>query len=90
MAKYYIELEAAISKLRLVEVREVQKNFPAAMLAELKTIPAADVKPVVRGKWMPGSSDASYCSACCEPQETKFYMPNYCPNCGADMRETKT
>ena len=49
--------------------------------------PAADVVEVKHGRWIPFKSehagDIQYCSACdigCP------WQPNYCPNCGADMR----
>lgn len=69
----------------------------------LHSLPAADVRPVVRGKWIPDYDYTEYdfdgctplpeprkfqdgwqCSLCgqYEPSET-----NFCPNCGADMRE---
>ena len=53
-----------------------------------------DVRPVVRGKWeWDGGEDMHYyCSCChfnaygctCEILDGKY---NFCPNCGADMRE---
>jgi hypothetical protein len=52
-------------------------------------IPAADVVPVVRGKWTridyePHGHDYK-CSAC----GWKNDMPtHFCPNCGADMRNS--
>ena len=56
----------------------------------LKTFPAADVRPVVRGRWEPGNQNCTVCG------ESKFkgldadvwadWMPPFCPNCGADMR----
>lgn len=55
----------------------------AAMLAD--SIPAADVAPVVHGRWIKGPSNP-YCSECfveCR-DETPF-----CPNCGAKMDEDK-
>ena len=48
MSGDYIRREAAISALRLVAVRETSTNFYAAMLAELKGLPATDVVEVVR------------------------------------------
>jgi rubrerythrin len=46
-----------------------------------------DARPVVRARWI--DTDNYYqrwkCSACgCH---TRDAAPNYCPNCGADMRE---
>lgn len=57
----------------------------------IKEIPAADVRPVVRGKWEVGGmfDDIGRCS-CCHymfPLDTAMTEFHYCPNCGADMRE---
>ena len=54
---------------------------------EIDTMPAADVQPVKRGKWEICSDGYyPYCSECkAEPESGK--MTNYCPHCGADMRE---
>ena len=58
---------------------------------EIKTVPASNVRPVVRGKWREVESGKSghlcECSACKE--WILFYygfVANFCPNCGADMR----
>ena len=59
-------------------------------------VPAADVRPVVSGKWTDHRTiehDGNwYCSAC--GKEITIYMGpdrpdryRFCPNCGADMRE---
>lgn len=52
----------------------------------LEKLPAADVAPVVHGRWVPFHSEAAgdiqYCSAC----EIGFAAKtDYCPNCGAKM-----
>lgn len=61
---------------------------------------AADVRPVVRGKWTEFSGRAfgmaedgtrialkmHTCSECKKHSIDAFYT-NFCPNCGADMRE---
>lgn len=57
----------------------------------LDTIPPADVRPVVRGRWIPFTSEAAgdiwYCSAC----GIGFaHHMNFCPHCGAYMREEET
>ena len=59
----------------------------------VQNIPTVDVVPVIHGRWVmketmirsPFAKNA-YCSECLE--ETG-YAYNYCPNCGADMRERK-
>ena len=58
-------------------------------VCKLKTIPAADAKEVVRGKWVGQSSDYEdfcECSICGHYQDD---VSDFCPSCGADMREVK-
>jgi len=50
-------------------------------------IPAADVRPVVRGRWVNGK-----CNNCGEHAPywclaTTYHESDYCPNCGAQMDE---
>lgn len=52
----------------------------------IEDVPAADVAPVVHGRWIPFHSeiagDIQYCSAC----EIGFAAKtDYCPHCGAMM-----
>lgn len=58
--------------------------------------PEADVRPVMRGEWIPTCIYDYYykCSACgeigpLEPQGEGVFRFNFCPNCGADMRDVK-
>lgn len=55
-------------------------------LEAFNEIPAADVRPVVRGKWEDCTEyNGEYrCSVC---KEFEGHKRNFCPNCGADMRE---
>ena len=69
-------------------------------IRRIKDIPAADVRPVVRGKWeqkevfeAKGHVDelqSAFCPVCqryhTTPYSYYFTQYNYCPNCGADMR----
>lgn len=53
----------------------------------LEAIPAADVRPVVRGTWLFDRGDVCKCSNCgWETSVRKAMRINFCPNCGADMR----
>lgn len=59
------------------------------------SIPAADVAPVVHGRWddsgrytLPGGSTAVRCTKCgCALTESEYHLQNwnYCPVCGAKM-----
>jgi hypothetical protein len=65
------------------------------VLEAFNEIPAADVRPVRRGWWI-GTHDGFYYSySCSECGYEALYKENtkdqvcsdFCPNCGADMRE---
>jgi hypothetical protein len=57
----------------------------------LDEIPAADVRPVVRGEWRQTKDEFGIynkCSVCGKEYYCGPIAPfNFCPNCGADMRE---
>lgn len=52
-------------------------------------LPAADVAPVVHGRWEWCTEDLYRCTACYEKVHVKEVMGrpdlDYCPNCGARM-----
>lgn len=50
----------------------------------LKKLPAADVRPVVRGAWKE-TIFGWECPVCGEEQQYARRL-RFCPNCGADMR----
>lgn len=55
----------------------------------ISMFPAADVAPVVRGEWKWNAERTKpFCSECGEVpwRENNRNLPNFCPNCGADMR----
>lgn len=59
----------------------------------VKAIPSADVVERKKGKWVKGVSEngattALFCSVC-HYENKHWYEWNFCPNCGADMRERK-
>ena len=64
------------------------------MLSDVEDYPAADVRPVVRGKWeekripdddiVCGYYIEWHCS-CCGVGADNYWKSDYCPNCGASM-----
>ena len=88
MAKY-IEREVYLSILRAKanmagSIEAAQYFEKAAQI--LEKLPAANVAPMVHGRWIPFHSevagDIQYCSVC----EIGFTAKmDYCPNCGAKM-----
>ena len=55
----------------------------------IEVIPAADVVPVVHGRWVPTKAPfMNECEDCsvCGYRTVWGHRYNYCPNCGTDMR----
>lgn len=99
MAEYeYIEKQAAIEQFKSVAEQQTlihdlnRRRFEFKDIVEvIGRIPPANVRPVVRGKWLDYDDTERFtakCSLCGTWIDTRFSM-NFCPNCGADMRETK-
>lgn len=89
----YIKREAAIEE---IIGEPPYAHYPSWYAEKIKAIPAADVTPVRHGHWV--SFAGVYCSNCNKKVYKEDYAlcnrenklrPNYCPNCGADMRESK-
>ena len=87
----YIERERTVELLRSLGNREYRKEKGTIqdaikMISYPEYTPAADVAPVVHGRWMPFHSEAAgdiqYCSACEIGFDAKM---DYCPHCGAKM-----
>jgi len=89
----YIKRELALK----VKIPHYSANGVEIVVSEvipvgyIEKLPAADVRPVVHGHWIyeePNGANkfkgAYWCDQCHQPE---FYKRNYCPNCGADMRE---
>lgn len=79
----YIKREAVIDLI----TRRYEN--PEICTEEINSIPAADVAPVVHGRWEPGNPICPVCGG------NKFkdldadiwcdWQPDFCPNCGAKM-----
>lgn len=93
----YIERKLLLKELRK-EHRECEKNWEkmggeSILLAEgvesaidiVKGFPAADVAPVVHGRWTNKEYGFAKCSLCGDSLEVDFTSSNYCPHCGAKM-----
>ena len=86
----YIDRGTAIAKLIALEVIEPNATMEDAR-SLLVDMPAADVAPVVHGRWIyDKKAQRPYCSVC----KGYFYGAtnspmSYCPNCGAKMDGSK-
>lgn len=92
-----------IERAELLKKQYNASNFCSPELAEMavdvrdiEDAPAADVAPVRHGKWE-YCTDAKMlkecymCSACGNPRYERYAFAdfNYCPRCGAKMRNDK-
>lgn len=96
----YIEREAIIAHLQecVGTPPEIAYTFPIYKAIErfVKGLPTADVAPVVRSEWEILTDDSGNEYMRCKQCGEEFYdgdndtvdtKHNFCPNCGADMRE---
>ena len=68
--------------------QEIPYLQAAKVLRELSDAPAADVAPVVHGRWnvVEGSRlDNAICSNCGKRFQAYYEAYRFCPNCGAKM-----
>ena len=76
----YIEREAAL------RVAHIMRPEDKRLKAEMANIPAADVAPVVHGRWVDAGRGIKACSNCNHGIKEHMACANhYCPNCGAKM-----
>lgn len=90
----YIAREVLLAQLRAMESYNVspmyRRGYDDCVEAILKA-PAADVAPVVHGRWERDADGDWYCTNCdevvaiCESGRERTYRKPYCPNCGAKM-----
>ena len=89
----YISREEADHKLEIAFLG-LDKRFYGEAKSLFNGIPSADVRPNIHGHWGRRIVDNGFnadwvCSECGHREYTDFIHMNFCPNCGADMREPK-
>lgn len=99
----YISRNAAIEAMYKDAEANPNHTFWTSQFEALRDIPAADVRPVLRGKWIQTTQpmgwrdeECAECSVCGEDfvldewaMDEFTNLMNFCPNCGADMREER-
>ena len=78
----YISREDAVDELQVKVFHNLTDEYYGTMQV-LTELPAADVVPVVHGRWI----DADFCGQyeCSECGNNAVDLYNYCPFCGAKM-----
>ena len=81
----YIERSAAIRALTLHDCDSADAKIV------IRDIPAADVAPVVHGRWVIDRKNHCYCSHCGMVRNIKTQIGwKYCPICNAKMDKEAT
>ena len=78
MPKEYIEREAAIEAIMS---EPPDAHYPSWYIDRIKTLSAADVAPVVHGRWIASHDNFCACSICKYPVyfvEAGWNQTNYC------------
>ena len=88
MAKY-----VDVEKVFCADCEDRDRCGSPDVFCDVHSMPAADVAPVVRGEWISrfakhwkGKDECGECGFH-ERDHRDLSHYNYCPNCGADMRE---
>ena len=85
----YISREDAVDELQVKVFHNLTDEYYGTMQV-LTELPAADVAPVVHGRWVDSNLPFGYfanCSVCgyqMDVHAERGYF-NFCPNCGAKM-----
>lgn len=77
----YIEREAAISASDILNFDEPY----GTSISAIRRIPAADVAPVLHGRWLCVDTDTEQFFLCNRCKKKEYWESDYCPNCGAKM-----
>lgn len=88
----YIDREALIERFKTLGLGEhsfMERAFADGVYCILENFPAADVVPVVHGRWVYGEDVDIECSHCGRDALTegdyRQVRSNFCPHCGAKM-----
>lgn len=76
-------MDEYISREKAKGLLHIEYAYAAEQL--LDEIPAADVAPVVHGRWGDDGSGIIICSECGRGYSLIPRYTHYCPNCGAKM-----
>lgn len=86
------EMDEYIKRKTVIDLITRRYENPEICTQEINGIPAADVAPVVHGRWIhdgrrvESGIDWCHCSECGK-SDNFCSRTNYCPKCGAKMME---
>ena len=90
------KIKEKIAEMQSLAIYEDSFETLRDVRTAIEALPAADVRPVVRGEWIVcGDGDAvpymcSHCGKTVPANLVEIWGANFCPNCGAQMSEAST
>lgn len=94
--KVYIELQAAVHTINKTwdEIPVGATIWPALFTSSLESLPVADVRPNIPGKWIrennpsysPFDDSGEYLYRCSRCEKYNCRESAFCPDCGATMK----
>lgn len=88
--EYFVRLSDLKQPIERNPYDEKEGNISAYMRYLKYNTKMADVRENAHGEWITDTESAlagNVCSACGKVANSIFHKTNFCPNCGADMRE---
>lgn len=85
-----ISRSALLEKAGWFNLYEPNKSVYAVRIKDIREAPPVNAVKVVHGEWIEKSyllGTTKYCSCCGENYGMTHGTFNYCPNCGAKMKE---
>ena len=83
----YIDIDAPIDVAVYQRNRRIQVTLRQILESNDAKYERAGVRPVVRARWEEFGEAKQKFYSCSNCFATHYRWDNYCPNCGADMRE---
>ena len=81
----YVDRDTLIDNLQKFAPDEYSANVNNIIMSQSK----ANVKEIVYAHWEKADGMGYYKCSYCKMVDDKYYRPEYCPHCGAEMREVK-
>lgn len=75
--------------MELCDIRSCDNRDAIKALEQEPIKPTVESRPVIHANWLSGDCKGAHCSNCEEYTPFVYGAYNFCPNCGADMREAK-
>lgn len=81
----YVDRDTLIDNLQKFTPDDYSANVNNIIMSQ----PTANVKEIIYAHWEKADGMGYYRCSHCKTVDDKYYQPEYCPHCGAEMSEVK-